>query len=49
VFNVDARGTASLTVPPLPGVDKVDVFAVTLEPAGGLPAPSGKMYLAGKS
>jgi len=25
------------------------VFAVTLEPAGGLPAPSGHMYLAGKS
>jgi hypothetical protein len=24
-------------------------FAVTLEPAGGLPAPSGEMYLLGKS
>jgi len=49
VFEVDARGTGSLRVLPLAGVDKVDVFAVTLEPAGGLPAPSGKMYLAGKS
>ena len=49
VFNVDAQGTASLNVPPLAGVDKVDVFAVTLEPAGGLPAPSGAMYLAGKA
>jgi len=36
-------------VPSLPGVDRVDVFAATLEPAGGLPAPSGAMYLAGKS
>jgi anti-sigma-K factor RskA len=49
VFNVDAKGAGSLRVPPLTGVGKVDVFAVTLEPAGGLPAPSGRMYLAGKS
>jgi anti-sigma-K factor RskA len=49
VFDVDARGTGSLQVSPLPGIDKVTVFAVTLEPAGGVPAPSGKMFLAGKS
>jgi len=49
VFTVDANGTGSLRVPSLPGVGKVDVFAVTMEPAGGRPAPSGKMYLAGKS
>lgn len=49
VFSVDARGTGSLQVPPLPGIGRVDVFAVTLEPAGGLPAPSGAMYLVGKS
>src|SRR5262245_49999304 len=49
VFDVDARGTGSMAVAPLRGVDKVTVFAVTLEPAGGLPAPSGKMFLAGKS
>jgi anti-sigma-K factor RskA len=49
VFTVDAKGTGSLRVLPLAGVGKVDVFAVTLEPAGGLPAPSGQMYLAGKS
>ncbi len=49
IFAVDPKGTASLRVPPLSGVGKVDVFAVTLEPAGGLPAPSGQMYLAGKS
>jgi anti-sigma-K factor RskA len=49
VFTVDARGTGSLHVPPLPGIARVDVFAVTLEPAGGLPAPSGAMYLVGKA
>jgi len=49
VFNVDPSGTGSLRVAPLPGVSRVDVFAVTLEPTGGLPAPSGEMYLAGKS
>ena len=49
VFTVDAKGTASLRVPPLPGVKKVDAFAVTLEPAGGRPAPTGQMFLAGKS
>jgi anti-sigma-K factor RskA len=49
VFTPDARGVGSLRVPPLPGVGRVDVFAVTLEPAGGRPAPSGAMYLVGKS
>lgn len=49
VFDVDARGAGSLRVPTLGGIQKVDVFAVTLEPAGGLPAPSGPMFLAGKS
>ncbi|HKW91703.1 MAG TPA: anti-sigma factor, partial [Methylomirabilota bacterium] len=49
VFTVDAAGTGSLSVRPLPGVSAVNTFAVTLEPAGGLPAPSGAMYLLGKS
>jgi anti-sigma-K factor RskA len=49
IFTVDAKGTGSLRVSPLSGIRRVDVFAVTLEPAGGLPAPSGPMYLAGKS
>jgi anti-sigma-K factor RskA len=49
VFGVDARGAARLTVPRLPGMGRADVFAVTLEPAGGRPTPSGPMYLAGKS
>jgi anti-sigma-K factor RskA len=49
LLEVDARGAGSLRVPPLPGVDAVDVFAVTLEPGGGVPAPTGPMYLAGKA
>jgi anti-sigma-K factor RskA len=49
VFDVDAKGTGRLRVPPLSGPGKVDVFAVTLEPAGGAPAPSGPVYLAGRS
>ncbi len=49
VFTVDAGGTGSLRVPPLTGVSRVDVFAVTLEPAAGVPAPTGPMFLAGKS
>ena len=48
VFEVGRDGAAACRVPPLPGVDKVDVFAVTLEPAGGVPAPTGPMYLAGR-
>jgi anti-sigma-K factor RskA len=49
VFTVDAAGGGGLAVRPLPGVSTVSAFAVTLEPAGGLPAPSGEIYLLGKS
>ena len=48
VFGVDASGRATVHVEPIAGVAAVDVFAVTLEPAGGVPAPSGPMYLASK-
>lgn len=47
-FDVDRQGTGGLRVKPLPGTQKVDVFAVTLEPAGGRPQPSGEMVLASK-
>ena len=49
VFTVPPTGSGTVAVPALPGVSRVDVFAVTLEPEGGLPAPSGAMYLAGKA
>ena len=48
IFDVDAGGSATLPVKPLPSLGDIEMFAVTLEPAGGLPQPSGEMYLAGK-
>jgi anti-sigma-K factor RskA len=48
VFTVDAKGVGSLRVAPIDAVGAVDTFAVTLEPAGGVRAPTGAMYLAGK-
>jgi anti-sigma-K factor RskA len=48
VFTVDAKGVGSLRVAPLQAGGAVDTFAVTLEPAAGVPAPTGAMYLAGK-
>jgi anti-sigma-K factor RskA len=46
-FDVDAAGRASHPVAPVAG-GPVKVFAVTLEPAGGVPAPTGPMMLASK-
>ena len=48
VFTVDAKGAASLRVSPVAAGTEVETFAVTLEPAAGVPAPTGAMYLAGK-
>ena len=44
VFDVDPSGKASRAVPPVEG--PVKIFAVTLEPEGGVPAPTGPMVLA---
>jgi anti-sigma-K factor RskA len=49
LFTVDAGGKGSVRVPALEGVPQVDVFAVTLEPAGGVPSPTGQMYLASRN
>jgi anti-sigma-K factor RskA len=49
LFTVDAQGKGTLTLSPLEGVSTVDVFAVTLEPEGGVPQPTGQMYLASKA
>jgi len=49
IFGVDPKGGGSLSVEPVPGAIHAEVFAVTLEPAGGRPAPTGQMYLAGKA
>jgi len=48
VFAVDAKGVGSLRVAPLLSSEALDTFAVTLEPAAGVPAPTGRMYLVGK-
>jgi anti-sigma-K factor RskA len=49
VFTTDARGRAEMhdTIPP--GGRRQVVFAVTLEPSGGVPAPTGQMYLKSES
>jgi len=46
VFQVDATGGAVHRVAPTEA--PVDVFAVTLEPAGGVPAPTGPIVLASR-
>ena len=50
IFEVDEAGHAFLRLPtllPLPRAKRFDKFAVTLEPAGGVPKPTGPMYLLG--
>ncbi|HSB70542.1 MAG TPA: anti-sigma factor [Candidatus Methylomirabilis sp.] len=47
VFRVDQRGQAVLRLPQLRDARAFDKFAVTLEPAGGVPTPSGPMHLLG--
>jgi anti-sigma-K factor RskA len=45
LFDADSAGKASRAIE-AGGDGSVDVFAVTLEPAGGVPAPTGPMVLA---
>ncbi|MEW6298337.1 MAG: anti-sigma factor [Thermodesulfobacteriota bacterium] len=48
LFVPDQTGTGSLlTTPPSKLFGRITAAAVTLEPAGGLPKPSGEMYLRG--
>jgi anti-sigma-K factor RskA len=49
VFDVDAAGEASMVIQNLPVATEIKALAVTLEPKGGLKAPSGKMVLMGSS
>jgi anti-sigma-K factor RskA len=46
LFGADAGGAGALRVEAVPGGRPVDVFAVTIEPAGGVPAPTGPIVLA---
>ena len=47
LFALDPQGRALVTLPQLPGGKAFDKFAVTLEPAGGVPKPTGPMHLLG--
>lgn len=47
IFSVDAQGRGFLRVPSLSEADKAQKFAVTVEPAGGVPQPTGDMHLLG--
>ena len=47
-FHMDAGETAHLLVKRLPDFEKAKKFAVSLEPAGGRPQPSGPIYLIGQ-
>lgn len=47
VFTTDTSGRGQLRERIPPAGRRAALFAVTLEPAGGVPAPSGEMYLKG--
>jgi len=47
-FHWDAGQTTQLLVKRLPDFEKAKKFAVSLEPAGGRPQPSGPIYLIGQ-
>ena len=46
-FAVDARGSGSVQVDRIAPVDQIKVWAVTIEPRGGVPQPTGLMVLKG--
>lgn len=48
IFHWDAGQTTQLLVKRLPDFEKAKKFAVSLEPAGGRPQPSGPIYLIGQ-
>jgi anti-sigma-K factor RskA len=47
VFNTDAQGNGQLILPSIPQGLTAKAFAVTEEPAGGVPAPTGTILLIG--
>ncbi|MFL6193713.1 MAG: anti-sigma factor domain-containing protein [Thermoanaerobaculia bacterium] len=47
VFDVDERGAASLRVDRVADVRQIEAWAVTIEPKGGVPRPTGAMVLKG--
>lgn len=49
VFNVDDHGNNVHLIKSLSNFGDIGTFAVSLEPAGGVPLPTGKIYLAGET
>jgi len=47
VFTLDHGHKGRLLLRDIPGVSQIKKFAITLEPAGGRPQPTGSIYLAG--
>jgi anti-sigma-K factor RskA len=47
VFKVDSSGAVEIKMTGLPPTEQIAAFAVTLEPAGGVPQPTGEKYLVG--
>lgn len=47
IFQTNAQGEASVVLPTLPAGVTAKAFAVTLEPAGGVPQPTGPKVLLG--
>ena len=47
IFDVEDDGTATLLVDDTAAVDDIQLWAVTIEPAGGVPQPTGTMVLKG--
>ncbi len=48
VFSVAADGSALIPLDTLASPAQIAAFAITIEPAGGVPAPTGEMVLLGK-
>ena len=47
IFQTDAHGNGEVLLPPLPAGVPAKAFAVTVEPAGGVPQPTGPKVLVG--
>ncbi len=48
VFQVDSEGNNHHVIKSLSDFGDISTFAVSLEPAGGVPSPTGEIYLAGE-
>ncbi len=47
MFTVDKNGTAMLKMESIPASEEIVGFSVTIEPRGGMPQPTGMMYVKG--